>query len=175
MRAPVFLVSLVQWRWTPSVVLVAGSLAFVGLVVLIVPDDFDGVTSGADKVSRAAARGRATSGAESVAETPFASGEEETSLPTAQHRTAALPKRGHNMVQGIFHPMQKLELPVEPVDPNPPPPPPEVPPPPPTNTIYTLPSPPPEPPPQVVAPPVPTVDPGAVPPSPSEPQGITGQ
>src|SRR5262245_41304703 len=175
MRAPSFVASVVQWRWTPSVVLVAGSLAFVGLVVLVVPDDFDSVTSGADKVSRAAARGRMTNSAESVTDTSFASAEDEPTPPSADHRTAALPKRANNIVQSIFHPIQKTELPVEPVDPNPPPPPPEAPLPPPTNTIYTLPTPtppPPVPPNPLAVPAAPPADPA--PQAPSEPQGITG-
>jgi hypothetical protein len=165
MRAPVFFVSLVQWRWTPSVVLVVGSLAFVGIVVLVVPDDFDSVTSGADQVSRAATRGRMAKNNEPVTEASLPSEiEDEVPESAAEQVRAALPKRGNNIVQSIFHPVQKVELPVEPVDPNPPPPPPEAPLPPPTNTIYTLPTPPPAPP--------PTPPPAAEPPS--EPQGITG-
>ncbi len=162
MRAPPFIVRLVQWRWSPSVALVVGSLAFVGIVALIVPDDFDGVTAGADRMSRAAARGRVTKNADSVTETsPLPESEDEAAPPSAEHRLSALPKR--NIAQSIFHPSQKTELPVEPVDPNPPPPPPEAPPPPPTNTIYTLPTPP---------PPAPPPEPGVL--EPVEPQGITG-
>jgi outer membrane biosynthesis protein TonB len=178
MRTPALIISLVQWRWTPSVALVVGSLAFVGIVILVVPDDFDSVTSGADQVSRAAARGRMTKNAESVTETSLPSDTgDEVPESAAEKLRAGLPKRGHSIVQSIFHPVQKAELPVEPVDPNPPPPPPEAPLPPPTNTIYTLQNPPPAPPnpgalPVPATPEAPAVPPAAAPPT--EPQGITG-
>jgi hypothetical protein len=169
MRAPTVIVRFLQWRWTPSVLLVVGSLVFVGIVVLIVPDDFDSVTSGADRVSRAAARGRAAKNVESVTDPSLPSaGEDDSPTPLSERRTAALPKRGHNIVQSIFHPIQKPELPVEPVDPNPQPPPPPPPPAPPTATIYTLENSPPAPPNPLAVPGAPTAE------GPIEPQGITG-
>jgi outer membrane biosynthesis protein TonB len=177
MRAPAFIVSFVQWRWTPSVALVVGSLAFVGIAVLVVPDDFGAVTSGADRMSRTGSRNRMGTTVEPAADTSSID-EEAPSAPGERH-TAALPRKSSNIVHSIFHPVQKTELPVEPVDPNPPPPPPEVPPPPPTNTIYTLPTPPP-PSPNPLA--VPAEPPAAPPPAvvapaeaPVEPQGITGK
>jgi hypothetical protein len=150
-------------------VLVVGALAFVGVVVLIVPDEFGSVTSGADRISRAATRGRVANNVESVAEPSPTVGEDEPPVSPVDHRTAAaLPRKSHNMVQSIFHSVPKMELPVEPVDPNPPPPPEAPPPPPPTNTIYTLPTPPPP-------TPNPLAVPGATAEPPAEPQGITGQ
>src|SRR5262245_34617433 len=100
MRAPAFLVSFVQWRWTPSVVLVLGSLAFVGFVVLIVPEDLGSVTSETDRLSRAASRGRVTKDTEPATDSTPVIGEDETSVP-AEHRTASLPKSRHNIVQSI--------------------------------------------------------------------------
>ena len=165
MRAPALIISLVQWRWTPSVVLVAGSLAFVGIVVLIVPDDLGSVASGADRLSRAARQGVPKKLAGTSDESLPPSTDEEPPAVSPQ-RPAALPptpRTGpvNNIVQSIFHPTPKVELPVEPVDPNPPPPPPAPAPPPPTATTFTLETPPPAP-----AEPAPT---------PAEPQGTTGQ
>ena len=176
MRAPGFMISFVQWRWTPSVALVVGSLAFVGIAVLVVPDDFGSVTSGADRMSRTATRGRMATNVEPASD-PSPIDEEVPSGP-GEHRAAALPRKSSNIVQSIFHPIPKTELPVEAVDPNPPPPPPEAPPPPPTNTIYTLPTPPPPSPNPLAVP----AEPPAAPPAPAVaapaeqpvgPQGIT--
>jgi len=169
MRAQNFLVGLVQWRWTPSVVLVAGSLAFVGIVVLIVPNDFGGVTSGADRVSRAARQNVAKKVEGPVGESSPSVTDDMEPAAISPQRTGAFPPPAappaHNIVQSIFHPTPKTELPVEPVDPNPPPPPEPPPLPAPTQTIYTLENPPPP-------PPNPNAISGA---APEEPQGITAQ
>jgi hypothetical protein len=169
MRAPIFLVGLVQWRWTPSVVLVAGSLAFVGIVVLIVPDDFGGVTSGADSMSRAARRNVAKKIEGPVGESPPSIADDREPAAISPQRAAEFPPApvppAHNIVQSIFHQTPKVELPVEPVDPNPPPPPEPPPLPAPTQTVFTLenPSPPP-------------LNPNAIPEAaPEEPQGTTAQ
>jgi hypothetical protein len=169
MRAPTFLVDFVRWRWTPSVVLVSGSLAFVGFAVLIVPDDLGGVASGADRLSRATRQGVAKKVEAAADESTQPSSDEPAAGPARATPNLHAPPAAGNIVQSIFHPTPKVELPVEPVDPNPPPPPPDTPPPAPTQTVYTLENPPPVPAPGT---PVPG-DPGFITPPP--PPADTGQ
>jgi hypothetical protein len=171
MRAATFLVGLVQWRWTPSVALVAGSLAFVGFAVLLVPEDLGGVASGADRLSRAARQGVAKKVDVPAGDSPEPSADDAQPRAMSPHRPAGLSPNLHaapatnNIVQSIFHPTPKAELPVEPVDPNPPPPPEPPPLPAPTQTVFTLENS--EPPP---------VEPQTPQPAPPEaPQGITDQ
>jgi hypothetical protein len=165
----------------PSVALVSGSLAFVAIAVLVVPDDFGSAAGGSLQSSRSRSRLVENTGSskESSFELPSfkalmpGQSDEEPSTPTRQ---AASPVGDEtNVVQSIFHSAPTIELPVAPPDPNPEPPPPEPPPPPPTATIFTLPEPPPTPeqqaasmneppvnaPPGVVADPPPGVVPGA--------------
>jgi len=167
MQAPAWISEFVRWRWMPSVALVSGSLAFVAVAVLVVPEDLGSVTGGSRQSSRSRLVENEGSSNGSGFELPsFKSllpgrSDDDSSTPTRQ---AASPVRDeNNVVQSIFHSAPTIELPVEPPDPNPPPPPSDPPPPPPpTATIYTLPTPPPAPPTPALAPP-------------SEPQGITGQ
>jgi hypothetical protein len=163
MQAPFWVVRLVSWRWMPSVALVVGSLAFVGIAVLVVPDDLGNVASGTERLSRAT-RDRASTSVQPVSEEEgLRRSEDGPSTPLPAHRLVPQTAKG-SMVESIFHPIPRTELPVEPVDPEPQPPPPPPPPPPPTATIYTLENPPP--PPSNFVPP---------PPDPPEPQGITGR
>jgi len=165
MQAPFWVVRLVSWRWMPSVALVVGSLAFVGIAVLVVPDDLGNVASGTERLSRAT-RDRGSTSVQPVSEEAvLPSSEDEPGAPLPAHRVVPPAARGGSMVESIFHPIPRTELPVAPVDPEPQPPPPPPPPPPPTATIYTLENP----------PPIPS---NFVPPPPDpmpEPQGITGQ
>ena len=170
MQAPVWVKRIVGWRWTPTFALVAGSLAFVGVVVAIVPDDFGAVASGTSRLSRAtrsrpATNVEATNNVETNAEAstqgaPATSDEDRAWLARdAQRRSGVGSDAPGNVVQSIFHSAPKVELPVEPVDPTPQPPPPSPPPPTATATTFTL-----------------QMPPGSAPPEPpSEPQGITGQ
>jgi len=155
----------IGWRWTPSVALVSGSLAFVAVAVAIVPDDLGAVGSGAERLKRAT-RSRVASDAVSTNEAASDSSndDESASGPRGRRRSVAHNEGASaapdNVVQSIFHSGPKVELPVAPVDPEPQPPPPPPPPPPPTATIYTLQNP---------------LSPDVVPEPPSEPQGITGR
>jgi len=167
MQAPVWVTRIVGWRWTPAFALVAGSLAFVGVVVAIIPDDLGAVGSGTSRLSRAT-RSRLATNVETTAETtkgpPSADDDERAWLAREEQRRAGLadtptPGAPGNVVQSIFHSAPKVDLPVEPVDPTPQPPPPPPPPPPATATTFTLQTPPSRPAPE----------------PPSEPQGITGQ
>jgi hypothetical protein len=183
MQASAWINGLVRWRWMPSVALVSGSLAFVGIAVLVVPEDFGSIAGGSLQGSRS--RSRLVENAGSTKESRFAlpsfkallpGSDEESSTPT---RPAASPVGGeNNVVQSIFHSAPTIELPVAPPDPNPEPPPPEPPPPPPTATIFTLPEPPPatvEPMPPPNTPPAPATQappaivPGVPPPVPAPP------
>ena len=120
----------------PSVVPVVGSLAFVGFAVLVVPDDLGSVGTGADRLSRAARQGVAKKVATPSGDSPEPSADEMDPQTTSPQRPAALPRApGNNIVQSIFHPTPKTELPVEPVDPNHPPPPAAPPLPAPTDTV----------------------------------------
>ena len=139
MRAPTWIVRFVTWRWMPSVALVVGSLAFAGVAILVVPDDFGGVASGVDNLSRAT-RSRVATNLQAPAEEaePSTTGEIEAAPTMPPHRLHSPRLPSHDVVQSIFH-STRAELPVEPVDPDPqqqPPPPP--PPPAPTATIFTL-------------------------------------
>jgi hypothetical protein len=168
MQAPVWISGFVRWRWMPSVALVSGSLAFVALAVLVVPDDLGSVAGGSLQSSRS--RSRLVENADSTKESSFSlpsfksllpgESDDESSPPTRQ---AASPVRDeNNVVQSIFHAAPTIEIPVAPPDPNPEPPPQDAPGPPPTATIFTLPAPPeaPSPPPVLPAEP-PAVVPGA--------------
>jgi hypothetical protein len=160
MQAPAWAVRLVGWRWMPSVALVSGSLAFVGIAVLVVPDDFGNVAGGSLQSSRS--RSRLAENAGSTKDSSFelpsfksllpGQNDEESSPPTRQAASPVADE--NNVVQSIFHSAPTIELPVAPPDPNPEPPPPEPPPPPPTATIFTLPEPPPVPTPAPNTPPV---------------------
>ena len=161
MQAPLWATRIVGWRWTPAFALVAGSLAFVGVVVAIVPDDFGAAVAGTKGLSRTP-RSRLGTNAASTLETSSSSSDHDAVSNTRdQDRRAGIGSDGPgNVVQSIFHSAPKVELPVEPVDPTPQPPPAAPPPPPPTATVFTLDTPAPTPP---------------APEPPSEPQGITGQ
>lgn len=178
MQAPAWVSGFVQWRWMPSVALVSGSLAFVAIAVLVVPEDFGSVAGGSLRSSRS--RSRLAENAGSTKEPSFSlpsfkallpgQSDEESSTPT--RRGASPAGDENNVVQSIFHSAPTIELPVAPPDPNPEPPPPEPPPPPPppTATIFTLPEPPPTPEQQAAsmnAPPVSDPPPGVVPGAPT--------
>jgi hypothetical protein len=159
MQAPAWISGFVRWRWMPSVALVSGSLVFVALAVLVVPEEIGSVAEGSLRSSSSRSRlENADSKKESGFELPsFQSilpGEKDEEPPTPTRQVAG---GQSNVVQSIFHSAPAIALPVEPPDPNPPPPPPEPPPPPPTATIYTLENPPPP-------PPNPGAPPDAVPP-----------
>ncbi|HEX6273179.1 MAG TPA: hypothetical protein VFZ53_09070 [Polyangiaceae bacterium] len=171
MQAPVWVARFVGWRWTPSVVLVSGSLAFVALAVAIVPEDFGVAVSGRERLTRTPSSRLGTNAASANDEPTSNTGDESRSLARMTRRAipAAEPpgdSAPSNVVQSIFHSAPKVELPIEPVDPSPQPPPPPPPPPPPTATTFTLQTPPPAPTPAPTA---------VVPEPPSEPQGITGR
>ena len=169
MQAPAWIGGFVRWRWMPSVALVSGSLAFVAIAVLVVPEDLGSVAGGSLQSSRS--RSRLVENAGSTKESSFelpsfksllpGQSDEEPSLPTRQAASPVVDEK--NVVQSIFHSAPTIEIPVAPPDPNPEPPPPEPPPPPPTATIFTLPAPPeaPSPPPVLPAEP-PAVVPGAI-------------
>jgi len=170
MQAPAWISGFVRWRWMPSVTLVSGSLAFVAIAVLVVPEDLGSVAGGSLQSSRS--RSRLVQNASSTKESSFelpsfksllpGQSDEEPSTPTRQAASPVADE--NNVVQSIFHSAPTIELPVAPPDPNPEPPPPEPPPPPPpTATIFTLPTPPDTPPPVLPAAPavVPEV-PGAI-------------
>ena len=42
MRVPPAITEFLAWRWMPCAALTAGSLAFAGLAVLLIPSQFDG-------------------------------------------------------------------------------------------------------------------------------------
>jgi hypothetical protein len=182
MQAPAWISGFVRWRWMPSVALVSGSLAFVGIAVLVVPDDFGSVAGGSLQSSRS--RSRLAENAGSTKESSFASfkallpGQSDEESPTPTRHAASPAGDENNVVQSIFHSAPTIELPVAPPDPNPEPPPPEPPPPPPTATIFTLPAPPEAPSPPPVLPAEPPADfpagpgaiaPGVPPPVPTQP------
>ena len=152
----------IGWRWTPSVALVCGSLAFVAVAVAIVPDDLGAVGSGADRLKRATRSRLSTNAASTNDAVSDSNGDEESASGARERRRSAAHSEGApadpgNVVQSIFHSAPKIELPIAPVDPEPQPPPPPPPPPPPTATVYTLQNP---------------LSPNVVPEPPSQPQGV---
>src|SRR5262245_33087517 len=120
MQAPSWAVRLVTWRWMPSVALVVGSLAFAGVAILIVPDDLGSLASGTDRLSRAT-RSRVAANSQPTADEPSSPVSEEESAAAAHQRRLMAPRAAsHDVVQSIFHPTARAELPIEPVDPEPP-------------------------------------------------------
>ena len=146
MQAPAWISGFVRWRWMPSVALVSGSLAFVVIAVLVVPEDFGSAAGGSLQSSRS--RSRLAENAGSTKESSFkalASGQSDEESSTPKRQPASPVADENNVVQSIFHSAPTIELPVAPPDPNPEPPPPEPRSPPPTATIFTLEHPPPTP------------------------------
>jgi hypothetical protein len=154
----------------PSVALASGSLAFVALAVLLVPDDFGSAAGGSLQSSRSRSRLAENAGSTKESSLGLPSlkgllpGQRDEESRASKRRAGAPVEDESNVVQSIFHSTPTIELPVAPPDPNPEPPPPELPPPPPTATIFTLESPPPPPPP----PPPPEEPPAA----PNAPPGV---
>ncbi|HEY4104232.1 MAG TPA: hypothetical protein VGM44_10090, partial [Polyangiaceae bacterium] len=75
MRAPQILTDFFEWRWAPCVALTAGSIVYVGLAVLFIPNQFD--TSASSNSAAASMLGApatpSTTFASSVAQTAFTS------------------------------------------------------------------------------------------------------
>jgi hypothetical protein len=75
MRAPQILRDFFEWRWAPCVALTVGSLAYVGLAVLIIPSQIDG--------SAASANGATSLNSPPLPSTAFASSLTQTSFSPA--------------------------------------------------------------------------------------------
>jgi hypothetical protein len=168
MQAPAWISGFVRWRWMPSVALVSGSLAFVAIAVLVVPEDLGSAAGGSLQSSRS--RSRLAEDAGSRKESSFLPGPSDEDSSTPKRQAASPVGDENNVVQSIFHSAPTIELPVPPPDPNPEPPPPEPPPPPPIATTFTLENPPPAPEQQVAAP---NASPGAVADPPTAIVGVT--
>jgi len=159
-----------QWRWTPCVAPVMGSVVIALLTLAVVPDEIQGIGTSSGPIALRSKHGPTTDGAAD-------DGSDGATAPgvtsTAHHPGVGhgRPRMPADAVQGFFHKAQ--ELPVEPVDPTPQAPPAEPPPPPPTATVFTLPDPAPAAA-ALAAPPTP-VEPGALPPPnvPLQPLGPT--
>jgi hypothetical protein len=156
-------------RWTPCVALVFGSLLFVSLAIVVIPDRLGPIRPQASDPRTFTPRS-------AVGNEPFQA--DPASTVRAGSRSPASPPaspqpNGNNnaLVGSLFGSTPPMELPVAPPDPAPPPPPAEVPPPAPTPSIYELPAPPPVAPPQAPAAAAPA--PGA--PQPSEPETNAAQ
>jgi hypothetical protein len=148
-------------RWTPCVALVFGSLLFVSLAIVVIPDRL-GPIRPQPRDSRAFRPHSA------VANEPFQAEPASTvraGSPSPASPPASPQPNGNNnaLVGSLFGSTPPIQLPVAPPDPAPPPPPAEVPPPTPTSSIFELPAPPP-------APVAPAQTPVAATPAPDAPQ-----
>src|SRR5450432_324949 len=156
MRAAQIVRDFFEWRWAPCVALTVGSLAYVGLAVLLIPSELDGGARSSD-VPRAFDRSVAqpnTAFASSLTQNSFAT----TSTGRDSVRHTAPPPPPPPASDPASVPRRGLSPPIE--QPAPPPPPP---PPPPPMQVAT-----PIPPPVVNAPPpIPLPDQGAPPPLPA--------
>src|SRR5262245_33666902 len=120
MQPPAWISGFVHWRWMPSVALVSGSLAFVAVAVLVVPDDFGSVTGSLPRGNRSPSRLAENSDTTKESSFEFSSfkkmlpglGDEEPSTPTRQAAAPVVDEK--NVVQSIFHSAPPIEIPVAP-------------------------------------------------------------
>ncbi|HEX3776037.1 MAG TPA: hypothetical protein VHV51_16310 [Polyangiaceae bacterium] len=133
MRAPQILTDFFEWRWAPCVALTAGSLAYVGLAVLFIPNQFESGTSSNSNSASMIGVPPSTAFASSVTQSAF------TSAPMRQEpeRHFAAPaepaveqpiRRGFSppLERPDMPPPQPVPQPAAPPQPATPPPPPPV-------------------------------------------------
>jgi hypothetical protein len=121
MRAARIVRDFLEWRWAPCVALTAGSLAYVGLALLLIPNELGSGSSSADGTAIFARPTQLpnTAFASSLARSPFESTpstHEAAPHPTAPPRAPEAPVR-----RGFSPPIEQPEAPPPPPPPPPPP------------------------------------------------------
>jgi outer membrane biosynthesis protein TonB len=118
MRAPQIVRDFLEWRWAPCVALTAGSLAYVGFAVLLIPSQIDGGSRTSDlpaSFDRSATLPNTAFAASLTQNSPAAP-------PTVHEPMHRSPPPAPNDPVGV--PRRGFSPPIEQPDPPPPPPPP---------------------------------------------------
>jgi hypothetical protein len=175
MRVITRVTQLANARWTPCVALVIGSLLFVSLAIIVIPDRIGSMGLEVRDRRTFTVPGAVANDSLPDPASPVRAGSPSPASPPLPAGASPHPNGNSNALVGsLFGSTPAMELPVAPPDPAPPPPPAEVPPPAPTPSIFELPAPPPPAAP-APSPPAGAPAPGAAPASAPEANAPQGQ